>query len=333
MNGGGNVGRRQRIGRNPKVVTGFAILVFFGVVAVAHPILQATVWSGEERLYDPVIGFDHLVTHPSSPSTVHWLGTDSLGRDVTSMFTYAARASVTVALAAGVAIAALALAAGSVAAFRGGWVDGFVTHTSDAMVLLPALLAVWVLGVGRPDEQFGALQVGLAFGVVYGLGPGTAAVRAAGLGVMAKPFVEASRLSGAGGYWTISRHLLPHLVPHGAVQAMIGVTGAVVAEAFLNFRSAIGDRTGFGYLVYEGLTWREMFAGILEIPWWTLLTGTAGITLLAAAFYLMGVGLREAFDPRADSIRVRRRGSGPRPPNPRSGPLPGPRSGTVRIRR
>lgn len=305
MSGDGS-GRRVLARRNPKVITGLGILVFFALVVIAHPLLQSTVWAGQGRLYDPVIGFDHLVTHPSAPSTTHWLGTDSLGRDVASMFTFAARASVSVAITWGVAIAVVALLLGSVAAYRRDWVDGLVTHTSDAMVLLPALLAVWILGVGRPDDEFGALQVGLGFGLVYGLGPATAAVRAAGLGVMAKPFVEAAHLTGAGGYWTVTRHLLPHLVPHAAVQAMIGVTGAVVAEAFLNFRSAIGDRIGFGYLVYEGLLFREMFAGILEIPWWVLITGTAGITLLAAAFYLMGVGMREVFDPRSRSRTKRR---------------------------
>lgn len=286
-------------GRNPKMVAGVAIVVFFVLLVVAHPILQATVWDGQQRVYDPAVGFDHMIVHPSAPSGDHWLGTDSLGRDVLSMFTYAARSSVTVALSAGVSILVVALFMGSVAAYRRGWVEGVITHTSDAMVLLPALLAVWVLGVGRPDEQFGSLAVGVSFGVVYGLGPATAAVRAAGLTTMAKPFIDSARLSGAGGLWTVSRHLLPHLVPHAAVQAMIGVTGAVVAEAFLNFRSAIGEQVGFGYLVYEGLTYREMFAGLLEIPWWVLISGTAGITLLAAAFYLMGIGLREVFDPRS----------------------------------
>lgn len=298
--------RWQQARHNPKVVTGVAILAFFAVVIVAHPLLWASVWEGKERLYDPVIGFDHLIIHPSAPSATHWLGTDSLGRDVLSMFTLAARSSVTVALAAGAVIGVVALLLGSVAAYHRRWVDAVVTHTSDAMVLLPALLAVWIIGVGRPDASFGALEVGAVFGFVYGLGPATAAVRAAGLVVMAKPFIEAARLVGAGGYWTVTRHLLPHLVPHAAVQAMIGVTGAVVAEAFLNFRSAVGAEIGFGYLVYEGLTWRQMFAGILEIPWWVLISGTLGITMLAAAFYLIGIGLREVFDPRSVRLRERR---------------------------
>jgi ABC-type dipeptide/oligopeptide/nickel transport system permease subunit len=39
-------------------------------------------------------------------------------------------------------------------------------------------------------------------------------------------------------------------------------------------------------------------AGIAPIPWWIMLAGAGGITLLAASFYLIGVGLREALDPR-----------------------------------
>ncbi|HEX9846966.1 MAG TPA: ABC transporter permease subunit, partial [Acidimicrobiia bacterium] len=117
------------------------------------------------------------------------------------------------------------------------------------------------------------------------------------LGVMAKPFIDASRLAGAGMVRMVTRHLMPHLVPHAAVQAMIGVAGAVTAEAFLAFRSGVGSQIGFGYLVFEGLTWGELFSGVLETPWWVMITGAGGITLLAGAFYLMGVGMREAVDP------------------------------------
>jgi peptide/nickel transport system permease protein/oligopeptide transport system permease protein len=293
--------QRQRIRRrwtsNTKLMFGLALVVFFLLVVLAHPLFQNTIWDRQFRVYDPFIGYDARVVHPSGPSGEHWLGTDSLGRDVVSMFTYSARYSVLVALAAGLATGVVALLLGSIAAYRRGWVDSLITHVSDAMVFLPALLAVYIIGIGADSNSFGAFEVGLTFGILYGLGPATATVRVAALGVMARPFIDAARLAGAGVTRTVTRHMLPHLIPHAAVQAMIGVAGAVTAEAFLAFRSGVGDNIGFGYLVFEGLTWGEMFAGVLDTPWWVMITGAAGITLLAGAFYLIGVGLREVFDP------------------------------------
>lgn len=292
--------RRSRwslVRSNPKLMSGLGMIVFFILVVVAYPVFEATIWDGKFTVYDPFIGYDTGVVHPSGPSAAHWLGTDSLGRDVVAMFTYSARYSVVVALTAGLSIGLVSLLMGSIAAYRRGWIDAVVTHFSDAMVFLPALLAVYIIGMGRGPGEFGALAVGVTFGVIYGLGPATGTVRAAALSVMSKPFIDAARLAGAGMGRTVTRHLLPHLVPHAAVQAMIGVAGAVTAEAFLAFRSGVGANIGFGYLVFEGLTWGELFAGVLDTPWWVMIAGAAGITLLASAFYLIGVGLREVFDP------------------------------------
>jgi peptide/nickel transport system permease protein len=292
--------RRARLSilAHPKILAGVAILGFFVLLTVAQPILDATLWAGKSTIYDPQFGFDTGVSHPSAPSAAHWLGTSSLGRDVFSMLAYAARPTLMVALSAAVVIAVVSLVFGSLSAFRGGWFDGFVSHLSDAMVLLPAMLAVFVLGISRPDEQFGALHVGLSFGVIYGLGPATATVRAAAMAVVARPFLEAARVAGGGGGWIVTRHVLPHVYAHAAVQAMIGATGAVIADAFLSFRSAVGEDIGFGQMVYDGIVWSELMAGIAPIPWWIMLAGAGGITLLAASFYLIGVGLREALDPR-----------------------------------
>ncbi len=292
--------RRARLSvlTHPKILAGIAILGFFVLLTVAGPLLDATLWAGKSSIYHPQFGFDTGVAHPSAPSFEHWLGTSSLGRDVFSMLAYAARPTLLVAVSAAITIAVVSLVFGSISAFRRGWVDGFVSHLSDAMVLLPAMLAVFVLGISRPDEQFGALHVGITFGVIYGLGPATATVRAAAMTVVARPFLDAARVAGGGGGWIITRHVLPHVYAHAAVQAMIGATGAVIADAFLSFRSAIGEDIGFGQMVYDGIVWSDLMAGIAPIPWWIMLAGAGGITLLAASFYLIGVGLREALDPR-----------------------------------
>lgn len=289
---------RRAILTNAKILSGVAILAAFALLTIAQPLLNATVWAGQQHMYDPQFGFDSTIAHPSAPSARHWLGTSSLGRDVFSMFTHATRPTFLVAMSAAASIAVASLALGSIAAFRKGWVDGFVSHLSDAMVLLPAMVAVFVLGIGRSDEEFGSLHVGLSFGVLYGLGPATATVRAAAMTVVAKPFLDSARVAGGGGRWIVTRHVLPHLYSHAAVQAMIGATGAVIADAFLSFRSAVGEDVGFGQMVYDGIVWSSLMAGIAAIPWWIMLAGAGGITLLAAAFYLVGVGLREALDPR-----------------------------------
>jgi len=295
-------GRARHVALNPKILAGLAILGLFALLTVAQPLLEATVWDGRANVYDPRFGFDTTIAHPSAPSATHWLGTSSLGRDVFAMLTYATRPTFLVALTAGSSIAAVSLIFGSIAAYRKGWVDGFVSHLSDAMVLLPAMLAVFILGISRPNAEFGALHVGITFGVIYGFGPAVATVRAAAMTIVAKPFMDAARVAGGGGGWIVTRHILPHVYAHAAVQAMIGATGAVIADAFLSFRSAVGEDVGFGMMVYDGIIWSSLMAGIAPVPWWIMLAGAGGITLLAAAFYLVGVGLREALDPRTRGV-------------------------------
>lgn len=287
---------------NPKFVTGITLLLGFAVLLVAAPILDATLWAARSQVYDPQFGFDPRIAHPSAPSLDHWLGTSSIGRDVFSVLAYATRPTLVVALSAALATAAISLVLGAVSAVHGGWLDGLVTHLTDAMVLLPALLVVYILGIWRPSTEFGALQVGLSFGILYGLGPATAVVRTAAGAIVVRPFMDAARVAGGGDGWLVTRHVLPHLYAHAAVQAMIAATGAVIADAFLAYRSAVGENVGFGMMVYDGIVWSEQMAGIADVPWWLMIAGAGGITLLAAAFYLIGVGLREALDPRARGL-------------------------------
>ena len=293
---------RAQVLANPKIIAGLALLVGFALLLVTDPILDATLWSGQSTVYDPQFGFDSRVAHPSAPSAEHWLGTSSLGRDVFSMLAHATRPTLVVALSAALATAVVSLILGATAAVRGGWLEGLVTHLSDAMVLLPALLVVYIIGIWRPGTEFGALQVGLTFGIIYGLGPATGTVRTAAEAIVLRPFMDSARVAGGGDWWLVSRHVLPHLYAQAAVQAMIAATGAVIADAFLGYRSAIGEYVGFGLMVYDGIVWSELMAGVAPIPWWIMLAGAGGITLLAAAFYLLGVGLREALDPRARSL-------------------------------
>ena len=91
--GRGVAGSWRMFCENPIGLIGLGVILLFGLLALAHPILMATVW--DQRTYDPIIGFDAtILTHPSPPSPPtarHLLGTDPIGRDVLSQLMYSAR--------------------------------------------------------------------------------------------------------------------------------------------------------------------------------------------------------------------------------------------------
>ncbi len=283
-----------RIRRNWKVRVGLFLMAALVVLAMAQPILKTTLWSSNPTVYHPEIGFDPLITHPSGPSASHLLGTDPLGRDVLSQLTVAIRPSLVVAASVAVVVAVTSMIAGVATAYFGNRVDAFLTQLAGLLVLLPAPIMFLVVGKGRPE--FSVLELGLVYGLFFGLGPATLVIRSRALSVVQKPFVEAARAAGGSSPHIIWHHLAPHLLPHVASQVLIGVTGAMIAEGFIELLGAAETRLGLGSLVYLALTYQKALT--TAIPWSTLLVGAGTISLLGACFYLVGVGIEESVDPR-----------------------------------
>ena len=289
----GKVSRSRELWTNPKMVAGAVLLAAFILLALAHPILRATVWASQPGVYHPVVGHDPTISHPSSPGPGHLLGTDPLGRDVFSLLSWGLRPSLTVAASVALVAGVLALLSGAASAYFKGRVDGVMSHLADALLLLPPPLLFLVVGRGRPET--GPLALGVLYGLVFGLGPAAIVIRSRALVVMEKPFIEVARASGGGARWITIRHLVPHLLPYAAVQVLAGVTGALITQGFLEVIGAIDQtRIGLGSLVYLGLIYRE--ALLTDVPWSTLLTGGLTISLLAASFFLMSRGIADILE-------------------------------------
>lgn len=288
--------RTREIATIPSIAAGVAILLFYALLAAAHPILMATVWSGQRSIFDPQTGFDMTIAHPAEPSWAHPLGTDTLGRDVLSMLTHASGSTLTIAIATAVVTGLLAVAVGAVAAFWRGPVDTVLSNLSDAMLLMPAPIAMIAVGVARPG-WLSPLQFGIAYGVLAGIGASAVVVRSYGLTVMNKPFIDAARVAGGGSWHIMRRHLVPHLLPLAAIQTMLAVTAAVIVAGFVEFIApGQTDRVGFGSLIYSGLEYQELVF-TRGAAWSALISGALSITAICAAFYLMSVGLRRRVDP------------------------------------
>lgn len=278
---------------NRLAVIGLVVIILFGLAALAHPILMGWIWPS--GVYDPLTGFDPDVFHPSAPGPGHLLGTDPLGRDVLSQLLSATGPTFVLSVVSALTTAVLATASAAVAAYYSRWTDRLLSGVSDALLLLPAPVFMVIIG-SDPQREIGPVMFGIIYGIIAGLGAGAIVVRAQAVRVMVTPFIEAARVAGGGARRIILRHVVPHLFPLAALFMMIAVVGAIVADGFISFLGQTSIRLSWGTMVAYAVTFRNPITG--AIAWNTILPPSIALSLFAAAFYLVSVGLREVADPR-----------------------------------
>ncbi len=218
------------------------------------------------------------------PSARHWLGVDELGRDVASRLLYGARVSIGVGLAVVTFSALLGAALGAVAGFAGGWADTLLMRTADVLLAFPGILlaitVVALLGPALPHLVLALCAIGW---VGY-----ARLVRAQVLALAGRDFVTAALAAGVPRRRVLIRHLLPHVAPTLAVQASLGMAGAILAEAGLSF-------LGLG-VPPPSSSWGSMInAGrphLLDAPHVTLFPGLA-IVLTVLGLNLLGEALAQ----------------------------------------
>jgi peptide/nickel transport system permease protein len=224
----------------------------------------------------------------SSPSSVHILGTDELGRDLFTRIAFGGRYSLTIALLTAFGAMAIGTLFGLLAGFFRA-LDTPVMRVVDAMMSFPdILLAIALVGILGPSM----LNVVLALVLVYT--PRVArVVRASTLVVRELLFVEAARALGISQLRILWRHVLPNLMSPVLVQASFIFAYAILAEAALSF-------LGVG-VPPEIPTWGTMVAGSQQYAhqalWIVLFPGLA-IILTALSLQLVGDGIRDLLDPR-----------------------------------
>jgi peptide/nickel transport system permease protein len=223
------------------------------------------------------------------PSAAHWLGTDSLGRDIVSLLIVGSRNSIAVGLiAVGIGIG-FGVALGLLAAARRGWVEELVMRFSDFAFAFPALLsAIMLTAVYGPGLMTAIVAIGIFNVPVF-----ARITRASANGVWAREFVLAARACGKGAWSITVRHVLPNIAAMLIVQATIQFAVAILAEAALSYLG-LGTQPptpSWGRMLNEGQN--MMYQSWLLAVW----PGLA-IVLSVLGLNLMGDGLRDLLDPR-----------------------------------
>jgi peptide/nickel transport system permease protein len=263
--------------RMPLGMTSLVILLLLVVIAVAAPLLAPYPASYGEDVLRP-------------PSTAHWFGTDSLGRDVYAEVIWGTQQSVLVALAA----SAIAIVFGTLIAVIGAFwrrIDAVVSVLVDLTLSLPVLpLMILVAALVGPSTSTLILVV-----AAFSWPEVTRLVRSQALAVVQLPYIDAARLMTRNSAWILGRHVLPAVTPVVVVSVVVTASRAVLSAAGLSFLG-LGDPTtwSWGRILYEAQQ-----SGAMVSAWWLTLFPSLAILALVLSATLLAIAYNDARNPRS----------------------------------
>jgi peptide/nickel transport system permease protein len=218
------------------------------------------------------------------------LGTDNLGRDITSRLIWGARTVLGVAITSALLSSSIGIAVGLLSGFVGGGADRVISLVMDSLYAFPGfLLAIAMATMLGP----GLLNVAVAISVIY-IPTFFRVVRGQVLSVKEELYVEAAYSLGAKSWEILFRYIFPNVVASVVVVFSLNVADAILTEAGLSF-IGLGlppDVPDWGYDLSKG----HQF--IVAGRWWMITFPGILITLVAVGFSLLGEGLSEILNPR-----------------------------------
>ncbi len=272
----------SRAWRHPSFMIGFTLTLLLCAAA-----LLSLVWTPY-----PFAEID-IPAKLQPPSAAHWLGTDSLGRDIASQLLVGSQNSIVVGLiAVGIGLA-IGVSLGCVAAASHaqgrGWLEEVIMRASDFSFAFPALLsAIMLTAIYGPGLLMSIVAIG-----IFNIPVFARLTRGASLSLWKRDFVLAARVAGKGRTRITAEHILPNIASLLIVQMTIQFALAILAEAGLSYLG-LGTQPpapSWGKMLNEAQT--LMF----QAPLLAVFPGLA-IMITVLGLNLLGDGLRDLLDPR-----------------------------------
>ncbi|PRZ40488.1 peptide/nickel transport system permease protein/oligopeptide transport system permease protein/nickel transport system permease protein [Antricoccus suffuscus] len=223
----------------------------------------------------------------AAPSAMHWLGTDSNGRDLLSRAVHGAGVSFEAALIVFALTTVIGIGLGVPAGLMGGPFDIFVSRICDVMLGLPSLvLALAVVGALGPG--FGNLVLAMSLTGWAGLAKLS---RSLALSSRHRPDVLAARMAGIGRARIAVGHVLPGVFAHGLIAATLGLGETILGLAGLSFLGlGVQPPTAeWGSMLNEGRI-------DLNVAPWLLIGPGIGLVITVTAITLISDALRDCAD-------------------------------------
>ena len=278
--------------RHPAGAVAAAYLVALIVVGVFAPQI-APYPLGKQDLHDVLSG----------PSSAHWLGSDTLGRDLLSQLIYSIRPSLVATFEALVVFVVVGVTFGVLAGYLRGAVDAAISRVVDLVQSIPAIIMILVVLGVFPANVLAAM---VALGLLASVGLVRVA-RGATLAVREELFVTAARVSGVRPARIMGTHVLRRIIGPVLAQASVFAGVSLVIQAALSFLGLLQSSTN--------PTWGAMIGDasrVISRATWPLIPPGVAIAVTVLAFGALGDALRDLAADRPASGRRPKRS----PPKP-----------------
>ncbi len=272
----------RHIRRDKLTVIAAGILLTLTLLSLFAPLISQYVLGVDPTATD---GYNHMLP-VGTPG--HILGTDNLGRDELSRLLFAGQVSLGIAvIGAGLSIG-IGLFLGVLTGYYGGLLDDIITWIIATLNSIPGLfLLLIVSAVLRP----GPLALIIILGLL-GWTFTTRLVRGETLSLRERDFIVSAHAVGASDAYIMFAHIIPNVVSITMVNLAITIGDLILLESALSF-------LGVG-IQPPTPTWGNMLSNaqsFFKTGGHLVIFPGLLIVITVLCLYIIGDGLRDAFDP------------------------------------
>lgn len=269
----------RRLRSNKVAMIALITLLLIGLMTVIGPHINGFSYEATEGSIKN--------THPNS---LHWFGTDELGRDIFSRVWKAGRTSMIIGICGALISTVLGCIYGATAAYFGGRVDTLMMRIVEILLSVPYLIVVILISIIAESREIGTLLFTLTLTGWCGM---ARLVRGQMLQIKEQEYIMAAEALGVSPWKIISKHLIPNSLGIVIVAITFDIPGYIFAESFLSY-IGLGPQP-------PAISWGSLASAAQQnfifYPYQLFFPGLL-IALTMLSFTLLGDGLRDALDPK-----------------------------------
>lgn len=236
---------------NPSLFFGLVMLLLVVAYGLLGPVLiseeLARVGAAEPRL---------------TPGRDHFLGTDTQGRDILAMLTYATPQTLKIGLIAGGVGILVGTLLGILAGYFGGIIDNVIRVLTDVFITIPGMAIMIVIATNT--RSMTVLLIAFIVSILAWRFP-TRTIRAQTLSLRERPYVQIARLNGMNEIEIVFKEVLPNLLPYIAASFVLAVSSSILMTIGLE---ALGLGPQNEYTLGMMIYWSNFYGAILRGMWW-----------------------------------------------------------------